>query len=256
MVKKICLIIIIFVIMPLSVSNAILEQDAIEYHSNAQDAISKGDLDTAITYLQKSIALNPYFAEAHNDLGVVYERKALLNKARHHYRRAVTIQPDYAPGYMNLAMLEESLGNIDEAIFYWKARIAFGRSDDIWTKRAKLKLGEYAPEELKKVDAGELIKEVLDKLELEQEKKDEIARRHLEYGKDYFRRGEYEYALDEFRIVHQLSPQDPEIRRLMAEATIGIMQRYFSRGVEYYKQNDYGSARFNFNRIIQILPEK
>lgn len=233
----------------------LLSKEAREYHSKAKEAMEKNDLDSAIKYFQKAIYLDPYYAEAHNDLGIAYERKAMLDKAKNQYKKAINIRPDYAPAYMNLALLEESMGNIEKAVFYWKARIAFGRASEEWTKRAKLKLQRYAPEEAKKIDAGLLMEEVLDKLKLEQAQKEKLAMKHVGYGKSYLKKGEYSHALDEFHIAAKLSPKDVEIQRLIAEATIGIMQRYFARGIKYYKEKDYESAKFNFKKLIQMVSQ-
>jgi len=233
-----------------------LSNDAIEYHDKAKESIEKNDLDNAIKYLQKAIILNPYYVKTYNDLGIIYEKKAMMDEARKMYESALNLEPDYAPTYMNLAMLEESLGNIDKAIFYWKARIVFGRASDEWTKRAKLKLKRYAPEEAKKIDAGVLIEEVLDKLKLDKVQMNKLAKKHVAYGKAYFSQGEYSLALDEFRIAAKLyTPRNIEIQRLIAEATIGIMQQYFARGIQYYKNADYESAEYNFNKLVQLLPE-
>jgi len=257
MLRKILLLIFLFSFISCAFSNVygLLEEEARDYYVKAKEAMNKDDLNTAITFLQKATSLDPYYIEARNDLGIIYEKKAMLDKARVEYKKVLRVQPDYAPTYTNLAMLEESLGNIDKAIFYWKARIAFGRSDDEWTKKAKLKLQQYSPEDAKQIDASLLIEEVLSELKLQEGQKKELARRHIAYGQDYFSKGEYAEALDEFRIATKLLPEDLETQHLIIESTIGIMRIYYSRGIKYYKDRDYESARYNFNKLIQMLPE-
>lgn len=257
MLNKAFILILMFISISIPVlnSDAQLSEQAKEYHRKGQQAMGKNDLDTAIKFFQKAISLNPYSAPVHNDLGIAYEKKAMLERAKVEYKKAISIQPDYAPAYMNLAMLEESMGNIEEAVFYWKARIAFGRAGDEWSKRAKLKLKKYAPQEAKKIDAGLLMEEVLNKLRLGQKQKNKLANKHVGYGKAYFNKAEYSRALDEFRIAAQLSPQDINIQKHIAQTVIQIMHQYYTRGIRYFKQQDYESARYNFKKLLQMVSE-
>lgn len=237
-------------------SKNILSDEAKKYYKRAQQAMGNNDLNTASTFLKKAATLNPYSAKICNDLGIIYEKKGMLNKAREQYKRALDIKPDYAPAYMNLAFLEEREGNTDKAIFYWKARIAFGKPSDEWTKKAKVKLKEYAPEEMKKIQAGNLIREVLNKLKINQKEKQQLVEKHINFhlnqGKSYLKKGEYYRALEEFQIADSISKkEDPKIKRLLSRTNVKIMKHYFTRGLNSYRKKDYQSAKYNFNKIIQ-----
>ncbi len=256
--KKIFVLSIIFtfiVCLLLSDSYADFKEQAVEYYKKARFAMDKSDLDTAIKFYQKSILLEPYYVEAHNDLGIVYEKKGMIDKARNQYKTAINIEPDYASAYMNLAMLEESVGNIEDAVFYWKARIAFGKASDKWAGRAIMKLREYVPE-MAEIDTEDLMEEVLKELKLSEEHKQKLAEKHVNYGKNYFQNGDYFKALDEFQIAYRLYPDDAEIQLLLSKTKISIMQEYFSKGIAYFDHKDYESAKYEFIKIIKMLPDE
>ena len=61
--------------------------------------------DSAVSAYRESLRLNPDFAQAENNLGVVLERLGRTEEAIAHYRRAGEILPGYADAANNLARL-------------------------------------------------------------------------------------------------------------------------------------------------------
>ena len=59
----------------------------------------------AETYLLKAVTLEPNFADAHFELGLLYEDESRESEAIHHYRQAITIQPGLAKAHYHLARL-------------------------------------------------------------------------------------------------------------------------------------------------------
>lgn len=64
------------------------------YYEYALVCVRAGDVDTAETILKKVVELNPNFANAHKDLGVIYLSKRLFDYAKDEFEKAITIAPD------------------------------------------------------------------------------------------------------------------------------------------------------------------
>jgi tetratricopeptide (TPR) repeat protein len=69
--------------------------------------LSQGDLCQAKIYLTKAINVDRNLAEAHNNLGVLYARMNLYDKAREHFQLAVQFKPENKNYAQNLALLNE-----------------------------------------------------------------------------------------------------------------------------------------------------
>jgi len=65
---------------------------------------------------QKAIALNPEYAEAHNNLGNVFMELGRIDDALDSYRKSLAINPDYVMALSNLGNAFQKLGRLDDAI--------------------------------------------------------------------------------------------------------------------------------------------
>ena len=61
--------------------------------------------------LRKAATLNPSWADAHYQLGLLYEDESKATGAIREYRIAVRLQPDFAKAHYRLARLYEKQGN-------------------------------------------------------------------------------------------------------------------------------------------------
>jgi tetratricopeptide (TPR) repeat protein len=98
----------------------------------ARQAYEKGirnkDASKAAMELEKAIALDPDFGEAHADLGVAYSRQARYPEAAAEFRRAIDVIPGESLPYSNLAWVQFAMGQRAEAEM--NARIAIRISPD------------------------------------------------------------------------------------------------------------------------------
>jgi len=76
----------------------------------------KGYLKEAEKEYQEALEINPNWAEALSNLGVIYEQKNELEKAIEFYQRAILIKPDYPEVYYNLGVLYWKKGEWDKVV--------------------------------------------------------------------------------------------------------------------------------------------
>ena len=125
-----------------------VDLEAPSYRDQGYHAQQKGQLDIAIQYYQKAIALDPFYATPHNDLGIVYETQEKLEEAEREYLKAISLDPRFLDSYANLALLYERTGKKDKAIQYWKKRIDYGDPNDPWTRKAMERLSLLSKDEI------------------------------------------------------------------------------------------------------------
>ncbi|MGH9590188.1 MAG: tetratricopeptide repeat protein, partial [Terracidiphilus sp.] len=65
----------------------------------------QGQLQRASGYLERAIALRPDYAEALNNLGVLFVRGQDLARAEKQFKTGIRVAPQYDQPYLNLARL-------------------------------------------------------------------------------------------------------------------------------------------------------
>ena len=117
-----------------------LREEAITYRIQGYEAQRRGDTATALTYYQKSAALDPTYPTPLNDVGVLLEEQGRFEEAEESYRKALSLNPSYLEAHANLAMLYERMGRKEQAVFHWLKRYELGDPYDPWTARAEERL--------------------------------------------------------------------------------------------------------------------
>ena len=107
------------------------------YRGQGWELQSFGNITRALGLYKKAVALDPDYAVAYNDLGVIYEAAGRLDLAEKYYLKAVTVDRYYLSAYSNLALLYERIKQPDKAAFYWKRRVELGCPGDPWLEKAK-----------------------------------------------------------------------------------------------------------------------
>ena len=74
------------------------------------------EYEKAITHYTKAIELNPNFAEAHCNRGLVYANKDDLNSAIQDFNTAIELNPNFAEAYYNRGFAYNNKGDFDTAI--------------------------------------------------------------------------------------------------------------------------------------------
>jgi Flp pilus assembly protein TadD len=118
--------------------------EAIQYRINGYVYQRQGDFSRAMECYKKAIEKCPFYACAHNDLGVLYEQKGQIELAEKEYLKATDVEPGYASAYTNLALLYEDVNKLEGACYYWQKRLEVGKSNDVWTLHAKKRFSELS----------------------------------------------------------------------------------------------------------------
>ena len=140
-----CSITLSFLLLGIAVGSAppleaFVNLDAPTYRNEGYRAQQKHRWTTAIKYYQKAIAIDPFYATPHNDLGIVFEKQGKHERAEAAYLKAIIIDPRFLDPYANIALLYEQAGKPEQAAIYWKKRIEYGHPNDPWTRKAMERL--------------------------------------------------------------------------------------------------------------------
>lgn len=201
---------------------------AADYRDKGLQAQKTGDLDTALTYFQKAVELDPSLAVAYNDLGVVYEARGWNDRAKVAYGKALDLDPSLASPYYNLGSIYEKEGDYDRAIEYFKKRVSVGEWNETYTVKARQELKSLG------VDDPELKQEFLENHLARAESLNDVrgtpkgndldprtrkrdARFHLLRGRELYYMGMYEEALKEVGMAEVLDPRSKEIQKTLEE---------------------------------------
>ena len=94
-----------------------------ELHNNLGVALRlAGKLDASVSHHRLSLAADPDNPALHSNLGNALRAANHLEEAVKHHFRSITLNRDYAEGFFNLALCLRDLGRLDEAVG------CFGRS--------------------------------------------------------------------------------------------------------------------------------
>ena len=107
-----------------------LANSAKEHLANGRSYLLNGQLNEAITELSTATSLDPKLTEAHNLLGVAYDKKGLADRAKDSYERAVKVEPEDAQTLNNLGFSLYQNGNYRAAVDRLKRAAKLAPTDD------------------------------------------------------------------------------------------------------------------------------
>ena len=110
-------------------------------HEMGRFYLLQKDFARAIPYLEIASREVGAGAEVHNDLGVAYLEAdgSRLERAAEEFRRALDLNPAFAPAVFNLALFYERTNAADQAELQWKRYLQLDPNSD-WGKEARTKL--------------------------------------------------------------------------------------------------------------------
>ena len=107
-----------------------LATSAKEHLANGRSYLLNGQLNEAISELSTAASLDPRLTEAHNLLGVAYDKKGLTDRAKDSYERAVKVEPEDAQTLNNLGFSLYQNGNYRAAVDRLKRAVKLAPTDE------------------------------------------------------------------------------------------------------------------------------
>jgi len=101
-----------------------------EHLANGRSYLLSGQINEAISELSTAASLDPRLSEAHNLLGVAYDKKGLADRAKDSYERAVKEQPEDAQTLNNLGFSLYQNGNYRAAVDRLKRAAKLAPTDE------------------------------------------------------------------------------------------------------------------------------
>jgi tetratricopeptide (TPR) repeat protein len=92
-----------------------IPKEAMTAFDKAAKLTAAGKYPEAARELEKAVARDPYFAEAHANLGNQYFRLGRLEEAESELSRAIALDPDSSTAHSNLGILQFHRGKLPEA---------------------------------------------------------------------------------------------------------------------------------------------
>ena len=111
---------------------------------------SEGRTEEAIADYQKSLDINPFNPEVHNNLGTILFKKGDTNEAIAHMQTAVQLKPRNALLVYNLGVALQQVGRVDEAIACYRKTLSI----DPENAAARHNLGKAFLQEQKAAEPG------------------------------------------------------------------------------------------------------
>jgi Flp pilus assembly protein TadD len=101
-----------------------------EHLANGRSYLLNGQLNEAISELSTAASIDPKLAEAHNLLGVAYDKKGLSDRSKESYERAVKVEPEDAQTLNNLGFSLYQSGNYRAAVDRLKRAAKLAPTDE------------------------------------------------------------------------------------------------------------------------------
>jgi Flp pilus assembly protein TadD len=86
--------------------------------------LAKADVDAAIDFLRKALALDAKLVPAYNDLGILLQNQGRLEEAEAHYRQAIALDGRLAESMTNLGAVLAARGRLADATSWYARAIA------------------------------------------------------------------------------------------------------------------------------------
>jgi len=199
-----------------------MQKQARIYRADGLEAQRMGDFDAALNLYQKAVAIDPNYAVAYNDMGIIYESKGENDRALESYFHAIKIDPFYESAYTNLALIYESRRDMVNAAACWQKRSELGSLDDPWTQKAfarlrdiKLSMSDGSNQDNNEQNVLDLMKDMaVYKEELGKDDK-LFANDHFIKAKRNFKEGDLATAMKEALDAQYFDPDNKEIEKFI-----------------------------------------
>jgi len=162
----------------------------------------KGWLERAKAQYETALSIDPTFANAHNNLGLIYYQNGDLEKAIAKYKRALELKPRYAAAHVNLGAAYDKKGEINEAFR------EFFRARSINPKLVEAYIGLGVC--MTKMGAINYLDVAIGQFKKALEIKPNLAEAHSNLAIVYYLKGDFNSALLHCKKLEELGYKVPE----------------------------------------------
>ncbi len=210
----------------------VMQEQARKYREAGLESQNMGNLPLAMSLYQKAIAINPIYAAAYNDLGVVYEAAGLPERAEENYLKSLRIDPYYLSACTNLALFYETKRDLEKAAFFWNKRAELGLTDDPWTQKAtkrlkdiRIVLSSQPIADQREEDVLSLMKDVSVYKAVVNKDDKALSQDHFQKAKLSYNKGDLAAAIKEALDAQYLDQYNPEIEAFIEKAATRALSR-------------------------------
>lgn len=184
---------------------------AIQHYSIGLVLQKVGTIPQAIQAYQQAIALEPQWIEPYNNLGNIFLSDGELEQAESIYRKAIAANPNHFGSYLNLGNVLLKQHQVDEAIETYEKALHLKHRDP----------------------------DILYNLGVAFAAKNDPAQAALHYGYAYYRRGEYQEAINQYQHFLETQTGDVPFYIALAECYKGSAQyeqtiKTYQEGIKLY----------------------
>jgi tetratricopeptide (TPR) repeat protein len=223
-----------------------------------------GDVDTALTALERAVTINPGLSESRANLGNLYLQKGRAHDAVGQYQSALQLNPHDPKTYNNLANAYMTLDEWNAAASSYRRAIELDPNFvDAYRNLALLLTRQE--------QYGGALSHLNRILALDSRNLDV----HLQLGELYYRMGEYDRGLQQFRKTQGLKPDSAEVYyglgicysklgrsneaiQAYTQALVlkpGMLAALVDLGTAYFDQDHYDLAIQYYRRAAVLKPE-
>lgn len=223
----------------------------------AFESHSKGDLDDAVIYYRRAIALDPKMTDAYSNIGAALIAKKQYNEALEMLNKAAELDPANTEVKKLISEIKESQtsskyqealslhqqGKINEAIaLYEEALKADPNNPEILTN-----LGA-AYQTNKNYDAA--LAQYLKSIAIEP--KSSVT--YFYMGTTYYSKNQFEEAITNYKKALELDPGNQQIKDSLKSGIDGLVQNILSKALDAYNKKLYDQAKITAEKALQVDP--
>lgn len=216
---------------PIQAKYKVRPLDQAVFHNNqGVRYLNDGNTKKAKHEFKIATELSPEYSEGWSNLGLVYLYLKDYDKSREAFLKAVDSDKDYAVPYNHLATLYYTLGQHKEAAKWVKKAIKKEKHFGDAYYNQGLIYGELARQDSKYYEDAEKA------FRFASEANPKHYLSHYELGKLYMRQGRLEEAMIRFKVSLEIQPSSPQVWRALGDL--------------YRKQGRLEKAQFALNKAI------
>ena len=244
-------------------------QEARKSFSKGTEYLRQGELDKAKDALEDAISLKPNYAEAYNNLGLVYYEKEDYNEAELKFKKVTEeLNPNDENAWNNLAILYYKQGRIyDEGGQDYQAQLKYNLAVTAYNTALSLsteekpyhadvynnlgviyaKKGDYINAENAYTNAIRIAGIAWDDVVIKDLEYTKYTRAYYNRGNLYYEQKKYDQAITDYDETIAFYEPKEDIDYDYSDA-------YYNKGLCYFNKNQYDQAIAEYQNAININP--